>query len=941
MSSAPQILERDTELARIAEALDSAAAGHGRVLVIEGLAGIGKTRLVRETRELARARGFGRLQATGDDTETAMAWGVVRQMVERSVSRYSGEVRRAILQGPAGAALEALDVAPEGSATDAEVARTLHALWWVAIDLSASRPLLITVDDAQWSDQPSLRFLGYLARRVADLPIALVVGTRPPTGGTGPLTELTVSPYVERLLPEALSPTAVAAFHTPEGVVPCPAVVTSMHAACGGNPFLTGALLDELVSAGHDVSNPVTATAIGGLGPATISRAMLSRLSPDALALAGAAAVLGLDASPWLARRVARIDEDRLEPAVADLVRANVVLGGADGLTFVHPVIREATVAALGPLTVAGMHARAAVELHARHAPATQLALHLLTAPVGTLPDAADLLAEAARFSLAAGDRGVAADCLDRALMERPGDHVLRERLGAALLRAGRPAEARGHLVEAAEAEADPRRRAEIQAAAASATLATAGAEAAVAELVSVLERWPALEQEPARLRLEAALGLTRQFVPSQRPLAVEHLRQFEHLEGGTADERTLLALLAQRGRHQNQPHTLVADYARRALGDGALFDDSARGETLVPWTLAMMAAISADAVVETRHEIERARARIVRGGSPVDYAMAANAAQVRAWRTGDVAATDTESEAVLAAIALEPLTPEVLSLRVTAVHFACYVAMERRDLAGAKAALAALDAGTQGIRVLPLLWLHEARSRVSLAEDDPHTALGHLATLRREMEAAGVDPAGLAWRLPAAVACSRLGRDDEARAFLAEQVDLARAWGSPTEIGEALRVSARFDPDPDARAERLDEAVSVLGGATDRLEHAKALADQAETWRAQGRRTESREQLVEAADLARACGARALETRIAGALAALGDRPRRTTSPGSESLTASERRVATLAVIGRTNRDIAQELFLSPKTVENHLGRVYTKLGIGSRRELAGALEQ
>ena len=280
--------------------------------MIEGVAGIGKTRLVRETRELAQLRGFGRLQATGDETETSMAWGVVRQMVERSVSRYSGEVREAILAGPAGAALQALDVAPEETAGDAEIARTLHALWWVAIDLSATRPLLITVDDAQWADQPSLRFLGYLARRVADLPIALVVATRPPSGGTGPLTELTVSPHVERMLPEALSPSAVAAFHTPDGVVPCAEVVEAMHAACGGNPFLTGALLDELANAGHNVGLPATAEAITGLGPATISRAMLSRLSEQALSLAGAAAVLGLHASPWLAGQVARLDDDEL-----------------------------------------------------------------------------------------------------------------------------------------------------------------------------------------------------------------------------------------------------------------------------------------------------------------------------------------------------------------------------------------------------------------------------------------------------------------------------------------------------------------------------------------------------------------------------------------------------------------------------------------------------
>ncbi len=939
MSSASQILERDSELARIADALDSAVAGNGRVLVIEGPAGIGKTRLVREARGLARQRGFGRLQATGDDTETSMAWGVVRQMVERSVSRYSGDVRRAILDGPAGAALQALDVAPASTAGDAEIARTLHALWWVAIDLSSTRPLLITVDDAQWADQPSLRFLGYLARRVADLPIALVVGTRPPTGGTGPLTELTVSPYVERLLPEVLSPSAVAAFHTPEGVTPCADVVAAMHAACGGNPFLTGALLDELVNAGHDVSNPVTAEAISGLGPATISRAMLSRLSPAALGLAGAAAVLGLDASPWLARRVAGIDDDALEQAVAHLVRANVLVGGVDGLTFVHPVIREATVAALGPLTISGMHARAALELQARHAPASQLAAHLLVAPVGTLPDAADLLTQAATSSLAAGDREVAADCLERALLERPGDTALREQLGATLLRSGRPAEAREHLVAAAESATDVRRRAELQAAVSQATLAGEGTEAAVAELEHNLATWPSLADEPIRLVLEAALGVTRQFLPAQRRQAFEHLRQFEDLGGATSEERTLLALLAQRGRHQNQPCARVADFARRALGDGALFDDAARGEGLVGWTLAMMALVSADGVAEGRTEIERGRRRVVRAGSPVDFAMLANASSLLAWRTGDVAATEAEADAVLAAIRHEPVRPEVVSLRATATHFLCYVAMERRDLAAAKAALAEFDAEAEGMRVIPTIWLLEVRARTCLADDDPHSALRHLDDLRREIEAADVDPAGLAWRLPAAVAHARLGHDDIARELLAEQVALAARWASPTDLGEAMRVAARFEPDAGVRVERLGEAVAVLASAHDRLEYAKSLVDQAEAWRTLGRRTDARELLLQATEVATACSATALQSRIADALQSLGDRPRRVHAPGPESLTASERRVASLAVIGRSNRDIAQELFVSPKTVENHLGRVYTKLGIGSRRELAGAL--
>ena len=105
------------------------------------------------------------------------------------------------------------------------------------------------------------------------------------------------------------------------------------------------------------------------------------------------------------------------------------------------------------------------------------------------------------------------------------------------------------------------------------------------------------------------------------------------------------------------------------------------------------------------------------------------------------------------------------------------------------------------------------------------------------------------------------------------------------------------------------------------------------------GRRRACREPLVRAAELATTCGASVLRSRALEALDAIGDRPRELMFSGEESLTASERRVARFAIDGRTNRDIAQELFVTPKTVENHLGRVYVKLGISGRRELAGAL--
>ena len=136
-----------------------------------------------------------------------------------------------------------------------------------------------------------------------------------------------------------------------------------------------------------------------------------------------------------------------------------------------------------------------------------------------------------------------------------------------------------------------------------------------------------------------------------------------------------------------------------------------------------------------------------------------------------------------------------------------------------------------------------------------------------------------------------------------------------------------------------LTEAVEVLTDAPWRLGLAGAWCDLGEVIGVAGRRSEAREPLHSALELAAACGAVALRDRARDALARLGDRPRELMFSGAEDLTASERRVAEMAAAGRSNREIAQELFVTPKTVENHLGRVYLKLGVKGRRELSGAL--
>jgi DNA-binding NarL/FixJ family response regulator len=137
-----------------------------------------------------------------------------------------------------------------------------------------------------------------------------------------------------------------------------------------------------------------------------------------------------------------------------------------------------------------------------------------------------------------------------------------------------------------------------------------------------------------------------------------------------------------------------------------------------------------------------------------------------------------------------------------------------------------------------------------------------------------------------------------------------------------------------------LREAVRVLSGSAMRVEHARALLALGRRLRLERQPTEAREPLREALAVASRCGADGLAAEARAELGAAGARPRTDALAGPEALTPSERRIAVMAAGGRTNRDIAQELFVTPKTVEVHLSAAYRKLGIASRRGLPQALE-
>ncbi len=208
----------------------------------------------------------------------------------------------------------------------------------------------------------------------------------------------------------------------------------------------------------------------------------------------------------------------------------------------------------------------------------------------------------------------------------------------------------------------------------------------------------------------------------------------------------------------------------------------------------------------------------------------------------------------------------------------------------------------------------------------------------RRFEAVGGRNPAWMPWRSQAALALLELGDRDEARRLAGEELVLARVWGAPRALGAALRAAGLAEGGAAGLA-LLDEAVAVLADSSAKLEHAKARTELGAALRRANRRTKAREQLRRAVELATICGAAPLAARAETELLATGARPRRIALSGLESLTPSERRVAEMAAAGPTNREIAQALYVSSKTVEVHLSSVYRKLKIRSRSQLPAAL--
>ena len=298
-----QLLDRSKELARIESALAEARSGRGRLVVVEGPAGIGKTALLAAARTAAADRGMRVLRSRGTELEREFAFGVVRQLFEPALAEASQLERADLLQGAAGVAAGLLGLpgvpvteGPPASGVDPSFA-ILHGLYWLCANVTTVGPLCVVVDDAHWADAASLRYLAFLLTRLDELDAALVVATRPREPGTDAalLATVTSDPSADVIRLPPLTRAAVAELvESRLGGVPDPVFVDACLRATRGTPFLLRVLVEAL-SEGSIAPTAEAARHVERIGARTVGRSMslrLRRLPAHAGLLARALAIL-------------------------------------------------------------------------------------------------------------------------------------------------------------------------------------------------------------------------------------------------------------------------------------------------------------------------------------------------------------------------------------------------------------------------------------------------------------------------------------------------------------------------------------------------------------------------------------------------------------------------------------------------------------------------
>jgi DNA-binding CsgD family transcriptional regulator len=905
------LIGRESECARLDELLDRARMGRTGALVIRGEAGIGKTALLDYASE--RADDMTVVRALGVESEAQLEFSgllevcwPMRDTLDELPDHQADVLRSALGIGPG----EEGDRFAVGAATLSLLAAFAEA-----------NPVCVLVDDAQWLDPASQDALVFATKRLQADRAALFFGARDgeerPFDAAG-IESLTLS----GLAREA----ATGLLRRPDGTALAPEVADRLYVATHGNPLalleLPALLSTEQLAGTASLSDPLPAGS-------TVERAFARRTEalPESSqkALVVAAVSNSSDAEVIVAGLVGLgLPAEALEPAEdAGLVR---ILDGR--LEFRHPLVRSAVFHSASASERRGAH-RALAEALARSSQPEARAWHLAGAALGPDQEAAEALAQAAEHARRRGGYAAAAAALERAARLSPDPNLGTERLAAAAdaaWRAGRTETASGLVREALAGATDSGLRAEALRLQGSIEFFAGNSDAAAA---AIIEAVALLEQTDPSAAVAAAADAVNALVRvRQRDLALETAAKARSLapeDGGEADAEATMALgyaLCFAGRYGDaEPHL------RRAV-------DLANVKASVPGFLQVGRLSAALGWLGRHEEAHRylaetvARARETGAAGSLASLLAGAAWQgLHASRLNETYAD--ASEAVSLAEEFDQPVTAAQALGVLTWVSALRGEESRCREYGEETQRRASELGFKLYGLLASLCfglLHLGWGRVE-------QAIGELEPVARHADERGLYVPGVSPQLELAEAYVRGGQGADAEAILATfdgsqlaTVPLFRAQAERCRglLAEADGFEAHFASALDLHA----HGQSPFALARTQLCHGERL-------RRAGRRVDAREQLRAALDTFDRVGATPWSERVGAELRASGETLRRRESHEAEELTPQELQIALQVAEGKSNKEVGAALFLSHKTIEFHLSRIYRKLDIHSRAEL------
>ena len=923
------MLERERIVGELRAALEAAQAGIGSTQLMSGPAGIGKSALLTTLRDMAEEDGSLVLSARASEFDHGFAFGIVHQLLEH-VMRVADAERRARLFS--GAAERAAALFGPAAVEDADPEYgVLSGLYWLVANLADERPLVLRVDDLHWADTASLRFLEFLGRRIEGLRVLVATTIR--TGEPGADSELIVAlkaaPASETIKPEALSRQAVSEILVGAlDATPAESFLDATWRATRGNPLLVTVLAREAAAAGlsgrASESTGLAELAAGGVAPAIGNR--LRALPAESVTVARVAAVIGERARREDLVGLCELSSPAVTEALGRLAEVEIVEPGGKW-TFKHPLVLAAVAELIPPREREQLHRRAAMLLRERGARPAEIALHWLATGPAADPVAVEDLRRAAAEAVTEGAISTAVDLLRRALDEgaelsdRP--QLLLE-LAELELRTLQP-EGPERMQEALDAGL-PDEDAARGRAALGKMLILVDPEAGLAEIDAA---HATTVDRGLRLRLQASLLEAMVLVDA---VSDERDARYQAIRDDPEPSVVELAHLAsEEALRGTIPAGEVADLANRAAADTVLLREVGPGGAT--WNLLTHALRFVERPDEARRLLIEG-ARVVRRGGM----RAAGTFVDQSWGYwhrdfGSAARGLAHAQAGYESI-LDARLP-ISAWSLTSIMAENMVLLDR--VAEADALLDEPLGAAEHTFVEPFALT--ARGYVRMMNGRPEEAERDLRRVVEILDEHGWHaPAAARGRMRLAELLAGTGREDEALELTAEDARWAERAGTKGVLGCVLRVRALAQRG-DERLATQRRAIGAFAASPLLADRALALAEIGTELRERDELEEAREVLRQALDLASQSEAALLSRQIRGELEAAGARPRRERISGLEALTPRERRVAELAAEGMTNREIAEELWVTHKTVEYHLRNTYSKLKISSRARLATVL--